>query len=270
MIIDFHTHIFPDRIAEKTISYLSEKGGIPPFSDGSELGLLEAMTRAGVDVSVTLPVVTNPSQFESINTYAEQINRRYGCAEGKRLISLGGIHPGCEDIEGKMHELHERGFLGVKIHPDYQGRFINDDGYFRILQAAEQHGMIVVTHAGVDCGFPESPVRCTPERVLDLISAVPHSRFVLAHMGGNELWEEVYEQLSGKDVYFDTAYLLRFIGKENFLKILKKHGSDRILFASDSPWSSMEGDVRLLKEYVSDKEDLDRIYYKNAEALLGF
>ena len=30
MIVDFHTHTFPDAIAERTIAYLTEKGGIKP------------------------------------------------------------------------------------------------------------------------------------------------------------------------------------------------------------------------------------------------
>ena len=49
MIIDFHTHIFPDKMAEKTISFLSEKGGIPSFSNGTEAGLIDKMKEAGVD-----------------------------------------------------------------------------------------------------------------------------------------------------------------------------------------------------------------------------
>ena len=35
MIIDFHTHTFPDKMAEKTIAFLSEKGGIKPYREGT-------------------------------------------------------------------------------------------------------------------------------------------------------------------------------------------------------------------------------------------
>ena len=120
MIIDFHTHIFPDKIANKTISYLMEKGGIPSFSDGKASGLLEKMEIAGVDISVALPAMTNPTQFDSINRYAMEINEQYKNSK-KRIISFGGIHPSCDDIESKMRFIKESGFLGIKIHPDYQG-----------------------------------------------------------------------------------------------------------------------------------------------------
>ena len=87
MIIDFHTHIFPDKIADKTISYLMEKGGIPSFSNGSASGLIEKMNEAGVDISIALPAMTTPKQFDSINRFAMEINERYK-NESKRIISF--------------------------------------------------------------------------------------------------------------------------------------------------------------------------------------
>ncbi len=268
MIIDFHTHIFPDKIAEKTIAYLSEKGGIPPFSDGTVDGLVARMEEAGVDISITLPVLTSPMQFDSVNRFAAEINARF---EGgaRRLISFAGIHPACEDIDKKMSFIKESGFLGVKVHPDYQGTFIDDAGYVRIMEAARDNDLIVVTHSGVDCGFLGMPVRCTPERALNLIRRVPYGKLVLAHLGANEMHADVLQRLCGEDVYFDTAYVLRFVGKEMFEKILAKHGEDKILFATDSPWSEVRGDVEILKSYSLDTKTEKKILCDNAKALLG-
>ena len=268
MIIDFHTHIFPDRIAQKTIDHLSEKGGIPPFSDGTVKGLLDRLCEADADIAITLPVLTNPAQFDSVNRFAAEINESFSNKE-RKLISFGGIHPDCEDLDAKMRYIKECGFLGVKIHPDYQGTFIDSEGYVKILEAAKEYDLIVVTHSGVDCGFLDMPVRCTPERVLKLIKKVPYSKFVLAHYGANEMFDEVYDKLCGEDVYFDTAYILRFIGKEQFEKILRKHGEDRILFASDSPWSDIKNDVDILRSFNLEKSVEDKIFYRNAMKLLG-
>jgi predicted TIM-barrel fold metal-dependent hydrolase len=171
MVIDFHTHIFPDKIARRTIEHLAAKAEIPPFSDGSVDGLLAQMEESGVDLSVTLPVLTSPAQFESVNRFAADVNARFANAE-RRLISFAGIHPKCEDIEGKMQQIKAWGFLGVKIHPDYQETFIKDEGYLRILEAARSLDLIVVTHAGVDVGYPDAPVRCTPALVREVIDRV--------------------------------------------------------------------------------------------------
>ena len=35
MVIDFHTHMFPDKIADKTITFLAEVCQIPPQTDGT-------------------------------------------------------------------------------------------------------------------------------------------------------------------------------------------------------------------------------------------
>ena len=267
-IIDFHTHIFPDKIAQKTIDFLSEKGGIPPFSDGSVKGLLREMEKADIETAVTLPVVTNPKQFESVNRFALEVNGAFSDKE-RKLLSFAGIHPQCEDIDGKMRWIKENGFLGVKIHPDYQDTYIADEGYIRILESAKEYDLIVVTHSGVDEGYRNAPVRCTPELIKRVLKKVKHSKFVLAHYGANELFDEVFDLLCGEDLYFDTAYILRFIGEQTFKKILEKHGEDRVLFASDSPWSSIQKDVEILRSFSLGEAAERKIFYDNARKLLG-
>lgn len=263
MRIDFHTHVFPDRIAEKTIELLAEKGSVTPFSDGTVAGLLRRMKDAEVDLSVNLPVLTSPKQFDSVNHFAAELN-----ATSCGILSFAGIHPLCEDVEGKMKWIRAQGFLGVKIHPDYQETYIDDESYVRILSAAKDQDLIVVTHAGVDAAYP-SLVRCPPERVLRLIRRVGHKKFVLAHYGGNRMFDQVLDLLCGEDVYFDTSYILRSISKETFLKILQKHGDDRILFGSDSPWSDMQRDVEILRSFNLPNDTEQKLFCDNAMKLLG-
>ncbi len=268
MIIDFHTHVFPDAMAEKTIAHLSHKGGIPSFSDGTTAALSGQMAAAGVDLAINLPVLTNPDKFESVNAYAAGLNRDQKSSTN-RLISFGAIHPKCDDIEEKMAWLAEQGFLGVKIHPDYQETFFDDEGYLRILAAAKRHGLIVLTHAGLDCAFYGQPVRCTPERARRVIEAIPYRKLVLAHLGGIAMLDGVLELLCGQDVYFDTAYILRYTAKEDFCRVVQKHGADRILFASDSPWSHIGDDVARLCSLSPDDQTQEKILGQNARILLG-
>lgn len=268
MLIDFHTHIFPDKIARRTIDLLAGKASISPFSDGTADGLLAEMARAGTDISVTLPVLTNPAQFESVNRFAAEINRQYA-EKSPRLVSFAGIHPACEDIDGKMAELRKNGFLGIKIHPDYQETFIDDDRYLRILQCAKDLDLIVVTHAGIDIGYRDKPVRCPPERALRLIRQVKHEKFVLAHLGASEMSHQVIDRLCGEDVYFDTSFVMRQTSEDVFKTIVQRHGADRILFASDSPWSCAADDAATIRSFNLDKTTEDKIFFENAKSLLG-
>lgn len=268
MIIDFHTHIFPDRIAEKTIKLLSEKGNMTPYSNGAVDGLANEMEIAGVDIAVTLPVLTAPLSFDSVNRFAKEINLAFKDKK-RRLISFAGIHPRCEDIDGKMAFIKEAGFLGVKIHPDYQDAYITDEGYVRILECAREYDLIVVTHSGVDAAYRDKPVKCTPLLVKELIKKVPHKKLVLAHCGANEMFDEVLDTLCDEDVYFDTALVLRYIAKEHFEGIFKKHGEDRMLFATDSPWSTVKGDVDRIKSFSLPKAAEEKLFFRNAKRLLG-
>ena len=76
MVIDFHTHVFPDAIAAKTIEMLEKRSGVKASTDGTLNDLVRSMEQNGVDVSVLLPVVTKPQQFESINKFAQFVNSR--------------------------------------------------------------------------------------------------------------------------------------------------------------------------------------------------
>jgi predicted TIM-barrel fold metal-dependent hydrolase len=269
MIIDFHTHIFPDRIAEKTIEHLSLKGSISPFSDGTKEGLCQRLREANTDIALNLSVLTSPSRFESVNRFAKEVNETFAENGNKGIMSFAGIHPECNDLDIKMKWIKDNGFLGIKLHPDYQETFIDDERYERILALAKELDLIVVTHSGADIAYRGFPVRCTPDRALKLIKKIRHPKLVLAHMGASEMSEEVYEKLCGEDVYFDTAFVLRFTDRETFTKIVKKHGDDKILFGSDSPWSGIDRDIDIIHSFDLTKNTEDKIFFENSKKLLG-
>ncbi len=263
MVIDFHTHIFPDAIAARSIELLSNASGIQAATDGTLNGLLASMDKAGVDMSVILPVVTKPSQFESVNTFAKEVNDRY---KG-RLLSFGGIHPDCQDYKAELEKIKDLGLPGIKLHPDYQKVMIDDIRYRNIIRYADELGLIIVVHAGVDIGLPD-PVHCPPDRVRRIIEDIRPCKLVLAHMGGWKQWEAVYDCLAGEKVWLDTAFTFAYIEPDMFRKLLKKHDPDKILFATDSPWSDAMKDIQALKGLVGDPELAEDLLWRNAQRLL--
>ena len=227
MIIDFHTHVFPDKIADKTVSLLEAGSGNRAYSDGKTSGLVERLCEAGADIAINLPVLTSPTQFDSVFRFASELNLEF--ARSGRILSFAGIHPACEDISGKMRAVSEAGFLGVKIHPDYQGTFINDDGYVEILKCARELGLIVVTHAGVDAAFRDKPVRCTPALALELIEnglSRGNEREVLAVcrpcelsvFGGEGARDNSADRmLTNESLTSRAAYLVKLFGRNEIL-----------------------------------------------------
>lgn len=267
MVVDFHTHVFPDKIARSTIEALAKSSNTIPYTDGTVSGMLDAIETAKVDIAISLPVLTKPTQFDSVLNFALTVNEKFK-NENRKLISFAGIHPACEDIKGKMRLVKESGLKGVKIHPDYQSTYIDDDGYIEILKSAREFDLIVVTHAGVDDGYLGQTVKCPPDLCRKVIDRVGHKKFVLGHYGGHKQWQDVLKLLCDCDVYFDTAFTMHEIDKELFLKILEKHGDDKILFATDCPWRDISKDLQIVKSYVNDQNSLNKILYKNALNLL--
>lgn len=264
MIIDFHTHIFPDKIAARSIEALSKVSGVKAATDGTLNGLLASMDRSGVDLSVIMPVVTKPSQFESVNTFAAKVNEQYA----GRLLSFGGIHPDSEDYKAELNRIKELGLPGIKLHPDYQGVMIDDVRYMNIMEYADALGLTILVHAGVDIGLPE-PVHCPPDKARKVLDTLKPGKLVLAHMGGWKQWDQVYEYLAGKQVYLDTAFSFDYMEREMFMRLCEKHGTDRVLFATDSPWSDVRRDMEVIKGLPLSDADKAAIFSGNAKKLLN-
>ena len=74
MVIDFHTHTFPDRIAAGAVESLQENSDTIGYIGGTNADLMASMKRSGIDYSVILPVVTNPDKTSHINQTAAEIN----------------------------------------------------------------------------------------------------------------------------------------------------------------------------------------------------
>ena len=265
MVIDFHTHIFPDKMAQKTIEFLEREGDVKACTDGTLGGLKSSMKENHIDISVVMPVVTKPEQFDSVNRFAAEITGKEG------IISFGGIHPDAEDYRDQLSKVKELGLPGIKLHPDYQKTFVDDPKMVRIIDYAAELGLIVLIHAGMDIGLPD-PIHCPPDRAAHMLKQLDHpeAKIILAHIGGYNQWDEVEEHLVGLGIWLDISFCLGKISDEQFERIVKNHGADRILFASDSPWDDPGRTYEQLLKTQLTEEELERILSLNALDLLGF
>ena len=245
MIIDAHTHVYPEKIVERAIKKLEAASGVPAKVNGKKEGLLESMKEAGIDYSVLLPVATSVSQVDATNEEAARTNRM---GEKTGLLSFGGIHPDTENYKEVLVRVKDSGLKGIKLHPDYQATFFRDIRYKRIVEKATELGLYIMVHCGEDIGLPD-PVHCPPGQILEVLSETGTDKLILAHMGGWRMWEQVEELLAGQDVYMDTAFsfdcmpgVKGMLTKEQFVRIVKKH---------DSAFAGGEGE-NLFREYETD------------------
>ena len=264
MLIDFHTHAFPDALAPRALTALSANIQSAPLSDGTVEGLIRSLDEWGVDRAVVCNIATNPRQTENVNSFAIETAAKYG----SRLSPLGSVHPLYENPEKEFRRLKEHGIPGLKIHPDYMGLTIDDPLFDPIFELAAAYGMFLITHAGFDVASPEK-IHATPDAILRRLERSPKTTLVAAHYGGNTLWDEVEEKLIGKDVYIDAS-LGEFchLSPEQAARMLSRHDSERILFGSDCPWATSAATLRYLDALPLPDERKEKLYWRNAARLL--
>jgi predicted TIM-barrel fold metal-dependent hydrolase len=260
MVIDFHTHIFPDEIAERAIASLSSKVTIVPSFQGSKAGLLASMKNAGIDYSVILPVVTKPTQTKKANEWAKEV-------DGDGIIAFGGLHPDNEDYKEQIDFICSLGLKGIKMHPDYQDFFVDEPKMLPVYEYIFQKGLILLFHAGVDIGLP-APYHCPPNRLRKVLDQLKGGKIVAAHLGGHEMWEDVGEYLVGTDVYLDTSMGLEYFSAETLKQIVSTHSSEKILFGTDAPWSNQKEELIRIQNAGLTPKQLEDILYLTAKKLL--
>ena len=278
MIVDFHTHTFPDKIAPLALNRLQTMSHNAVFTDGTVSGLLNSMEIAGVTHSVILPVVTNPDKASHINDISI---RNQGHSS---LIYFGGIHPDTPNSNEELKRIADAGVKGIKLHPLQQGVDIDDIRYLKILEQCGKMGLIVVLHSGADPGFPGQE-RVTPKMIRNALKQVGPVKLVAAYMGSLMYWDTVPEYLLDTGVFIDTSFALgkmaqteenfytedqlQLLTEEHFCRLVDLFGQERVLFGTDSPWNRQIYTKKQIDALPLSQVIKDHIYYKNACKLLN-
>ncbi len=281
-IIDFHVHTFPEKIAASALEKLQAKSHTRPFTDGTLKALRISMEESGVSFSILQPVATRPEQVSGINEKAVKLN-----SQSKNIFSFGAMHPDFENFEAELEKISSNGIKGIKIHPVYQGVSIDDEKFIKILQCACGLNLAVLIHAGWDIGFPGND-NAIPQKIKNALEKIHGAKkIILAHMGGWRAWNEAEKIFADFDgVYIDTAFSLgsftpngdnfyknseecRMLDEEKFSKMIKRFGADRVIFGTDSPWSSQKDSVENFKALKSlSDEEKNLIFFQNAASII--
>lgn len=262
MLIDFHTHAFPEAIAARAMEKLSyTSGGLCPQTDGTLSSLKEQMALDGVDISVVHAIATNPRQQHNVNSFAIE------CSHQEGIVAFGSVHPDAPDALEELERLKDAGLKGIKLHPEYQGFYADDSKMKPIYRKISQLGLILLFHAGQDYGFPP-PYHCMPQNLLGALKWLD-TPVIAAHWGGAGCGAEVLETLCGRDLWFDLSFGYGTMPKSIAQKILDKHTPDRLLFASDMPWHRPAWELRLINSLDIDQTDREKILFRNAQTLLN-
>jgi predicted TIM-barrel fold metal-dependent hydrolase len=262
MIIDVHTHVFPDQIAKRAVEKLEPNSRCKAFGPATVDDLRSSMRKSGVDRSVIASIATKPGQSDGILEWSLGLLR----GVDRMLIPLGSVHPD-EDYVSALTKVKTAGLKGVKLHPFFQGFRPDDERMIRYFSLCRDLGLVVLVHAGNDIGFPASDI-ASPVRFARLIDAVPGLKLVAAHLGGWLEWDAVLTHLSGKDIWLDTAYVRGYVPDSLAMDIFREF-SGRLLFGSDYPWSDPSDDIRFVETFVRSPEEKAAVLGGTWERLAG-
>ena len=261
MLIDFHTHAFPERIASSAIAKLSyQGGGLQPQTEGTLASLKSEMAKDGVDISVVHSIATSAKQQHNVNTFAIEMDK------DPAIVAFGSVHPDAPDALEELERIHDAGLKGVKLHPEYQGFYADDERMKPIYRKISSLGLVTIFHAGYDIGFPP-PYHCMPDHLLGALKWL-EGPVVAAHWGGVHCGVQVLEKLCGQEVYFDLSNGYDCIPKPVAQQIVDRHGPEKLLFASDMPWHRPEWELRLINSLDISESDREKIFFRNAQKLL--
>ena len=204
---------------------------------------------------------------QALEAYAEilpRLNREaYEWQERYPDSFTAGIHIHPDFIDLSCKEVEYYAAHGVRLVgelvPYLMGwRNYNDPRLWEILEVVQAKDMVLNFHPNK-----------RPEDMEAMIRQVPNLKIVIAHLDGYGLYDFAIEMMQKyENVYFDiSAHGAERAGM--LQDAVARVGADRILFGTDFPGYSPESFVQaVLSADISD-DDKERIFYKNAEQLLG-
>ena len=271
MIIDFHSHDFPDEIAVRAMNGMCRKtdGKLWSCGDGTLANHLDFMDLAGVDRAVSCPIATKPNQFDVILRRARQIrDGELGERVRQRIVPFASIHPRDPDAVAHLEAIAAAGLKGVKFHCYYQDFSLADRTLWPVFAKIRDLGLVTLCHCGADIAWDMVGL-CGPREIEALLKNVRGLTFVAAHLGGCDGYPpHETDRLLDCGAYIDTAMLHRRCHYDEPMRVLRSWPTDRILFGTDFPWETYPDMIRWVKS-VRDPRDWDALFGGNARRLLG-
>lgn len=260
-IIDMHAHIYPDKIARKAIENIGEFYHIAMHdSSGTAEGLIVSGAEIGVERYLVHATATTAAQVPHINEYIKRETDAH-----PEFIGFATLHPDLseEEIEKETQRAVSMGLKGIKLHPDFQKFYIDEERAEKIYRVCRGK-LPILFHTG-DSRYEYS----RPERLAKIAKKYPDLVCIGAHFGGYERWDETSCYKGLDNVWFDTSSTLFKLPVPDAEKIINNLGVGRFMFGTDYPmWRHGEELERFLSLNLSDGAK-EKILYENAAEFLG-
>ena len=263
-IFDIHTHTYPEAIAEKAVTSLNAFYEFVCEGKGTYADLEANGLANNVKGMLLFSVATNAHQVQKVNDSIAALAQK-SRDDGFETVGFMGMHQDYPDFATEVDRAEALGLRGVKIHPDIQGVDIDSPRMMELYEIIEGR-MPLYLHMGDNRPQYRFSEAKKLARVLDRF---PKLEVVAAHLGGYNAWEDGINYLAGRpNVWYDTSSAVWFITPEYAGELIRKLGTDRVMFGTDYPVKTTKGEIeRILKIDLTEQERED-IFYNNAKRFL--
>ena len=277
MLIDSHTHIFPQEYKkshesilkiDNTYADLFQKDSPPADAES----LVGSMKQHGISKSIVLGMGwTDYGLAQDINDYLIESSKTH---QGK-LIPFCSINPAWgNDALYELERCFNRGAKGIgELYPDTQDFDITSYAEMRsIMQFCEEKHLPVLIHCSEPIGHSYPGKGQThPSKLIDFITNFPSNIIICAHFGGGlpfySLMPEIRTSLA--NVYFDSAAAPYLYDPDVYKNVEQLLGSKHILFGSDYPVVSHRRSLDHLMKTGMDSDSFMDITHNNIMDILS-
>lgn len=263
-IINAHAHIYPQKIAEKATETIGNFYNIHmDMPAGTTETLLIDGSRAGYTGYVVHSCATKSQQVRSINEFIKKEIDLH-----KEFIGFMTLHQDLseEEMKEEVKWCVSNGFKGIKLHPDFQRFYIDEEVAEKFYRASLTAGKVfpILLHVGDDRYEFSKPIR-----LARMAKKYPEVTFIAAHFGGYRCWNDVEVYKGLDNVYFDTCSSLPFITPQRAKEIIDLLGAEKFFYGDDFPMWDAEEELKRFYSIPLTDEERKMILSENIKKLLN-
>lgn len=257
-IIDFHAHIYPEKIAQKAAESIGEFYNIDMSASGTAENLIKSGSKVGITNYLVHSVAVDGAHVETINNYISS-----ECEKHPEFYGFGTMHADYENKIDEAERIKSLGLYGVKIHPDTQKYNMDDESMFDLYDFLSENHMPLLIHCG-DYRYDYSH----PRRLKNILRKFPKLTVVGAHFGGWSVHDLALEYLLDENCYLDCSSSFQMTGLKRGRELIKLYGAERMVFGSDFPMWDPAHELEVLMSMGFSDEEYKLMLCENAKKIL--
>jgi hypothetical protein len=267
MIIDVHTHVFPNqRVFSDTFIAEASRARKEPINLVTRYADYDA-TRAGCGMAICFGGKARLSGVwvddRDVAAYVQQ--------DPTRLIGFLSVDPTQPNWEAELEFGHqELGLQGIKLLPMYAGFYPQEARLNYLWHYAQQHNLPVLLHTGTTF-VSQATIETTLPRHVDVVARrFPEVRIIMAHLGHPYEGECVAVIRKHPHVYADVSALhYRPWQLFHSLMLVHEYGVwNKLLFGTDFPFTNVADSLAGLRSLATVQIDRFRLPAERIEGLI--